>query len=96
MACESVGSVGRIGDDGVDVGADGQRGGRAEVALVDQLLRALRAGARSYLAKDADRDDIAKALRSAVAGLRSRILRCTRSCWPRASDRATTERSSLP
>jgi DNA-binding NarL/FixJ family response regulator len=48
-----------------------------EVAIVilttyaddDSVLAALRAGARSYLTKDADRTDIAHALRSAAAGL---------------------------
>jgi DNA-binding NarL/FixJ family response regulator len=33
------------------------------------VLEALRAGARSYLTKDADRTDIAQALRAAVGGL---------------------------
>ena len=33
------------------------------------ILEALRAGARSYLTKDADRTDIARALRAAVGGL---------------------------
>ena len=33
------------------------------------VLEALRAGARSYLTKDADRTDIARALRAAVGGL---------------------------
>jgi DNA-binding NarL/FixJ family response regulator len=33
------------------------------------VLQALRAGARSYLTKDADRTDIARALRAAVGGL---------------------------
>ena len=33
------------------------------------VLKALRAGARSYLTKDADRTDIARALRAAVGGL---------------------------
>jgi DNA-binding NarL/FixJ family response regulator len=33
------------------------------------VLAALQAGARSYLTKDADREDIAQALRSAVSGL---------------------------
>jgi DNA-binding NarL/FixJ family response regulator len=35
----------------------------------ESILAALRAGARSYLTKDAGRDDIAQALRSAAAGL---------------------------
>jgi DNA-binding NarL/FixJ family response regulator len=35
----------------------------------DSVLAALRAGARSYLTKDADRADIARALHSAAAGL---------------------------
>lgn len=35
----------------------------------DSVLAALRAGARSYLTKDADRTDIANALRTAAAGL---------------------------
>jgi DNA-binding NarL/FixJ family response regulator len=35
----------------------------------DSILAALRAGARSYLTKDADRVDIAHTLRSSVAGL---------------------------
>jgi len=35
----------------------------------DSVLAALRAGARSYLTKDADRADIAHTLRSSVAGL---------------------------
>lgn len=36
------------------------------------VLEALRAGARSYLTKDADRTDIARALQAAVGGLTQR------------------------
>ena len=46
------------------------------------VLDALRAGARSYLTKDADRTDIARALHAAAGGLTVLDPGCTPRCWP--------------
>ena len=60
-----------------------------EVAIVvlttyaddNSVLAALRAGARGYLTKDADRADIARALHAAAGGLSVLDPACTPRCW---------------
>ena len=56
------------------------------------VLDALRAGARSYITKDADRTDIARALHAAADGLVVFDPRVHPPCWPRRPLRRSRNR----
>ena len=60
------------------------------------VLDALRAGARSYLTKDADRKDIANALHAAANGLSVLDPRVQRTLLNASAPRPATESAALP
>jgi DNA-binding NarL/FixJ family response regulator len=62
----------------------------------DSVLDALRAGARSYLTKDADRADIASALQAAAGGLSVLDARVQATLLAAATSRASTAAAPAP